>query len=165
MTQQNSGTVHISPLSKLQQYVNSGLVCLLLLGASLFGCSSPTGDETRLRQQLDQVAEAIEQHDRATVVEVLAEDFRTPEGQVAQDINRMLFLQFRQNKHIQVFLYDVEVKLFSPMADVELQALLLGSSQWLPEQGRRYEVQMRWQKQEDDWRLTRLKWQPVSPTP
>jgi hypothetical protein len=165
MTQQNSGTVHISPLSRLQQHVNPGLVCLLLLSASLVGCSSPTDDETRLRQQLDQVAEAIEQHDRDTVMEVLAEDFRTSEGQVAQDINRMLLLQFRQNKRIQVFLYDVEVKLFPPMAEVELQALLLGSSQWLPEQGRRYEVQMRWQKQEDDWHLTRLKWRPVLLTP
>jgi hypothetical protein len=165
MTQQNSGTVHISPFSRLLQHVNPGLVCLLLLGASLVGCSSPTDDETRLRQQLDQVAEAIEQHDRDTVLEVLAEDFRTSEGQLAQDINRMLLLQFRQNKHIQAFLYDVEVKLFPPVADVELQALLLGSSQWLPEQGRRYEVQMRWQKQEDDWRLTRLRWRPVSQTP
>ncbi len=161
MAQEISGTVHISPLTMLSQRVQLGLGGLLLLGVSLFGCSAPTDDETRLRQQLEQVAEAIEQHDRDSVLHVLAEDFRTAQGQGAQDINRMLFIQFRQNRRIEVFLYDVEVKLFPLVADVELQALLIGSGQWVPERGRRYQVHMRWQKQNNDWRLSRLNWQPV----
>ncbi len=161
MAQENFGTVHISTLTMLAQRAQLTLGSLLLLGVSLVGCSAPTDDETRLRHQLEQVAAAIEQHDRETVLQVLAEDFRTFQGQVAQDINRMLLLQFRQNKHIEVFLYDVEVTLLPLVADVELQALLMGSSQWLPERGRRYQVQLRWHKQNDDWRLSRLSWQPV----
>ena len=91
----------------------------------------------------------------------LADDFRTREGHLSQDINRMLFVQFRQNKHIQVFLYEMDINLMSDIADVQLEALLLGSSQWLPERGRRYRVKMRWHKQDGDWLLSRLDWQAL----
>jgi hypothetical protein len=137
----------------------------LVMSAILLACSPPPDDETRLRQRLEQLAEAIEQHDRQTIVQQLTGDFRTTQGLLPQDINRMLFVQFRQNKQIQVFLNDIDVELMPVTADVELEVLLLGSSQWLPERGQRYQVRMRWQKQEEEWRLARLDWQPVSLTP
>ena len=165
MTQESYDSVHISSLMIMKRLYQAGLVFVLLLSISLFACSPPPDDETRLRQALDRMAEAIEQHDRQTIMQQLAVDFRTTQGLLPQDINRMLFIQFRQNKQIQVFLYDIDVRLLPVTADVELQALLLGSSQWLPERGRRYRVQMRWQKQEEEWRLARLDWQPIILTP
>ena len=165
MTQESFDSVHISSLMIMKRLYQTGLVFVLLLSISLFACSPPPDDETRLRQALDRMAEAIEQHDRQTIMQQLAVDFRTTQGLLPQDINRMLFIQFRQNKQIQVFLYDIDVRLLPVTADVELQALLLGSSQWLPERGRRYRVQMRWQKQEEEWRLARLDWQPIIQTP
>lgn len=165
MTQESVDSVHISSLTIVKRHYQAELVFVLLLSVSLFACSPPPDDETRLRQVLDRMAEAIEQHDRQTIMQQLAVDFRTTQGLLPQDINRMLFIQFRQNKQIQVFLYDIDVRLLPVTADVELQALLLGSSQWLPERGRRYRVQMRWQKQEEEWRLTRLDWQPIILTP
>lgn len=165
MTQESVDSVHISSLMIMKRLYQAGLVFVLLLSISLFACSPPPDDETRLRQVLDRMAEAIEQHDRQTIMQQLAVDFRTTQGLLPQDINRMLFIQFRQNKQIQVFLYDIDVRLLPVTADVELQALLLGSSQWLPERGRRYRVQMRWQKQEEEWRLARLDWQPIILTP
>ena len=91
----------------------------------------------------------------------LDEEFRTREGLLPQDINRMLFIHFRQNKHIQVFLYNLDINVMSNTADVQLEALLLGSSQWLPERGRRYRVLMRWIKRDNEWWLLRLDWQPM----
>ena len=165
MTQESYDSVHISSLMIMKRLYQAGLVFVLLLSISLFACSPPPDDETRLRQVLDRMAEAIEQHDRQTIMQQLAVDFRTTQGLLPQDINRMLFIQFRQNKQIQVFLYDISIRLLPVTADVELQALLLGSSQWLPERGRRYRVQMRWQKEEEEWRLARLDWQPIILTP
>ena len=165
MTQESFDSVHISSLMIMKRLYQTGLVFVLLLSISLFACSPPPDDETRLRQALDRMAEAIEQHDRQTIMQQLAVDFRTTQGLLPQDINRMLFIQFRQNKQIQVYLYDIDVRLLPVTADIELQALLLGSSQWLPERGRRYRVQMRWQKQEEEWRLARLDWQPIILTP
>jgi hypothetical protein len=55
----------------------------------------------------------------------------------------------------------MDINLMSDIADVQLEALLLGSSQWLPERGRRYRVQMRWHKQDGDWLLSRLDWQAL----
>ena len=165
MAQESFDTVHTSSLMIVKRLYQPGLVFLLVLNLSLFACAHPTDDETRLRQSLDRMAEAIEQHDRQTIMQLLAIDFRTTQGLLPQDINRMLFVQFRQNKQIQVFLYNVDVELMPVTADVELEALLLGSSQWFPERGRRYQVQMRWQKLEEEWRLARLDWQPIMLTP
>jgi hypothetical protein len=158
-------TVHNSLQTITKQQIRTVTVVALLLGTCLFGCSAPPDDEIRLRQQLKTLAEAIEQHDRQTIMQQLTVDFQTTEGLVPQDINRMLFLQFRQNKQIQVFLYDIDVKLMVLAADIELQALLLGSGQWLPERGRRYQVQMHWQKHDETWRLARLHWQPMTWSP
>lgn len=161
MAQERFDTVHNSRLIIVKRLPLKGLALGLLLSFNLLGCSTPPDDETQLRQVLDHLAEAIEQHDRQSIMQQLAVDFRTKQGLLPQDINRILFIQFRQNKQIQVFLYDINMKLMPVTADVELQALLLGSSQWLPERGQRYHVQMRWQKQEEEWRLSRLDWQPI----
>lgn len=165
MAPESFDTVHNSRQSILNQLRRVARNLVLLMMTGMAGCSAPADDETRLRQQLQSVTQAIEQHDRQTIMQQLSGDFRTTEGLLPQDINRMMFVQFRQNKQIQVFLYDIEIKLMAPVADVELQALLLGSSQWLPERGRRYQVQMRWQKQDESWRLARLHWQPISGLP
>jgi hypothetical protein len=165
MAKESVDTVHISHLTSTKRLYQTGLAFGLLMSVSLFACSPPPDDETRLREVLDHLVEATAQHDRQTIMQQLAVDFRTTQGMLPQDINRMLFIQFRQNKQIQVFLYDIDVKLMPVTADVELEALLLGSSQWLPERDRRYQVQMRWQKQEDEWRLSRLDWQPTTLTP
>jgi hypothetical protein len=165
MAQESFDTVHNSQLTIVRRLYQSGLVLGLLMSVSLLACAPPADDETRLRQQLKQFAQAIEQHDRQTIMQQLAVDFRTTHGLLPQDINRMLFIQFRQNKQIQVLLYDIDVNLMSAAADVELETLLLGSSQWLPERGRRYQVRMRWQKQEEKWRLARLDWQAITLIP
>jgi hypothetical protein len=162
MTLESFDPVHNSQQTIMKHLTRTATLFVLLLGLCLLGCSAPPDDETLLRQQLEVLAEAIEQHDRQTIMQQLTVDFRTTEGLVSQDINRMLFLQFRQNKQIQVFLYDIDVQLMTSAADIELQALLLGSSQWLPERGRRYQVQMRWQKQHETWQLARLHWQPIT---
>ena len=160
MAQKNSDSVHKFLNTRLNQIANRCWFSLIL-GVSLVACTPPTDDATRVRQGVELLAKAIEQHDRDTIMQRLDEDFRTREGLLPRDINRMLFVQFRQNKQIQVFLYDIEVNLMSSIADVQLDALLLGSSQWLPERGRRYQVQMRWNKRDDEWLLLRLDWQPV----
>ena len=74
----------------MKRLYQAGLVFVLLLSISLFACSPPPDDETRLRQVLDRMAEAIEQHDRQTIMQQLAVDFRTTQGLLPQDINRML---------------------------------------------------------------------------
>ena len=160
MAQKNSDSVHNFLILRLN-WIGSRWWFSLVLGVSLVACTPPTDDATQIRQGVELLAKAIEQHERDTIMQRLDEDFRTREGLLPQDINRMLFVQFRQNKQIQVFLYDIEVNLMSSIADVQFEALLLGSSQWLPERGRRYQVQMRWSKRDDEWLLLRLDWQPV----
>ena len=160
MTQKNSDSVHNFLIMLLNQMGNRFWFSLAL-SVSLIACNAPVDDETQLRRQIELLATAIEQHERNTVMQQLDNEFRTREGLLPQDINRMLFAQFRQNKKIQVFLSDLQVDVMSDVADVQLEALLLGSSQWLPERGRRYRVQMRWHEQNDEWLLLRLDWQPL----
>ena len=160
MAQKNSDSVHNSLIIRLNR-IGSRWWLSLILGVSLVACTPPTDDATQIRQGVELLAKAIEQHERDTIMQRLDEDFRTREGLLPQDINRMLFVQFRQNKQIQVFLFDLDVNVMSSTADVQLEALLLGSSQWLPERGRRYRVQMRWNKRDGEWLLLRMDWQPT----
>ncbi len=160
MAQKSSDSVHNFLILLLNRIASRGWFSLML-GVSLLACTSPTDDATQVRQGVELLAKAIEQHERDTIMQRLDDDFRTREGLLPQDINRMLFIQFRQNKQIQVFLFDMDVNVMSNTADVQLEALLLGSSQWLPERGRRYRVQMRWNKRGDEWWLLRLDWQPI----
>ncbi|NNF95826.1 MAG: hypothetical protein HKM94_02730 [Halobacteria archaeon] len=160
MAQKNSDSVHSFLIMRLNRF-GSRWWLSLMLSLSLLACTSPADDATQVRQGVELLAKAIEQHERDTIMQRLDDDFRTREGLLPQDINRMLFVQFRQNKQIQVFLFDMNVNVMSNMADVQLEALLLGSSQWLPERGRRYRVQMRWNKRDGEWLLLRLDWQPI----
>jgi len=160
MAQKNTDSVRNFLILRLNQ-VGMRWWFSLMLGISLLACTSPADDATQVRQGVELLAMAIEQHERDTIMQRLDDDFRTREGLLPQDINRMLFVQFRQNKQIQVFLFDLDVNVMSSTADVQLEALLLGSSQWLPERGSRYRVQMRWNKRDGEWWLLRLDWQPV----
>ncbi len=160
MAQKNSDWFHNLSLLIFQQ---SGKLLLLsvLLTVLPLACTEPPDDETQIRQQVEHMAELLERHDRDAIMQGLDSDFRTREGLLPQDINRLLFVQFRQNKRIQVILFDMGINVMSDVADVQLEALLLGSSQWLPERGRRYRVQMRWRKHDGEWLLSRLDWQPL----
>jgi len=160
MAQKNTDSVRNFLILRLNQ-VGIRSWFSLMLGISLLACTSPADDATQVRQGVELLAKAIEQHERDTIMQRLDDDFRTREGLLPQDINRMLFVQFRQNKQIQVFLFDLDVNVMSSTADVQLEALLLGSSQWLPERGRRYRVQMRWNKRDGEWWLLRLDWQSI----
>lgn len=160
MAHKSFDSFHKLPFSLLRQIGNL-LRLSLLLAVVAAACTAPQDDETQIRQLIERLAKSIEQHDRDAVMQGLDDDFRTREGLSPHDINRMLFVQFRQNKQIQVFLFDMDINVMSNMADVQLEALLLGSSQWLPERGRRYRVQMRWSKQDAEWLLSRLDWQPI----
>ena len=160
MATKSSDSVHSSLIRGLYQRITRSWY-YLILGISLVACSQPVDDATRIRQGIEDLAKAIEQHEQDAILQRLDADFRTRDGLLAQDIRQMLFVQFRQNKQIQVFLYDLEVNVMSSIADAQLEALLLGSSQWLPERGRRYRVEMRWNKQDGEWLLSRLDWQPL----
>ena len=160
MTQKSSDSVH-NFLFRLLNRIGSRWHLSLMLSVSLVACSHPIDDKTQLRWEIEHLAKAIEQHKRDTIMQRLDDEFRTRKGLLPQDINRMLFAQFHQNKQIQVFLYELEVDVMSSVADVQLEALLLGSSQWFPERGRRYRVQMRWSKRDGEWLLLRLDWQPL----
>ena len=160
MAQKNFNPVHNFLFMRLNQSGSRWWLSLALV-IGLGACSTPADDASQIRQGVELLAKAIEQHDRDTIMQRLDEEFRTREGLLPQDINRMLFIHFRQNKHIQVFLYNLDINVMSNTADVQLEALLLGSSQWLPERGRRYRVLTRWIKRDNEWWLLRLDWQPM----
>ena len=93
-----------------------------MLGMGLLACTSPADDATQVRQGVELLAKAIEQHERETIMQRLDDDLRPRAGLLPPDITRMLFVQFRQNKQIQVFLFDLDVNVMSSTADVQLEA-------------------------------------------
>ncbi len=137
----------------LQQWFLPGLLLLLLTA-----CSTAVDEEKRLRQAMEQLVLALEQRDQTAVIKKLASDVRAQRGMRLAGLNRLMQLYFRQNTSIRIFVSGVHIKMMSRSADVSAKVLLTGSGGFLPERGRRYEVQMRWQKQNSEWKLARVKW-------
>ena len=131
---------------------------LLVFVGSLISCTTDN-DEARLHQSLASLVEAVEDRSVRQVQKYLTDDFKTTRYANTQQVKAFMLLHFRQNKVINVFTSDIQTSIQEEKADVIFNALVTGSSNWLPERGRRFEVKSRWLKQDDDWKISRINWQ------
>jgi hypothetical protein len=131
---------------------------LLVLVSSITSCTTDN-DEARLRQSLASLVEAVEDRSVRQVQKYLTDDFKTARYANTQQVKAFMLLHFRQNKVINVFTSDIQTSIQEEKADVIFNVLVTGSSNWLPERGRRFEVKSRWLKQDDDWKISRINWQ------
>ena len=134
------------------------LIISFILTCNLLACSAPD-EETRVREALVNLVNAVQERSVLQVQKYFTNDFKTTKHPNTQQVKTFMLLHFRQNKVINVFTSDVQVLLQNEKADVTFTALVTGSSNWLPERGRRFAVETRWLKQDDDWKISRVNWQ------
>jgi valyl-tRNA synthetase len=106
--------------------------------------------------------QAVEERSVRQVQKFLADDFRTARHSNSQQLRSFMLLHFRQNKVIKVFTSNIQIVLQKEKADMVFNVLVTGSSNWLPERGRRFEVKSRWIKQDGDWKISRVNWQELT---
>ena len=133
-------------------------VLLVILASSLISCSAPD-EETRIRQALDDLADAVEERSVLGMQKYISTGFKSAHIVNRQQARAFMLIHFRQNKVINIFTSEVQVNLRQDKADMIFNALVTGSSNWLPERGRRFTVNSRWVKEDNDWKMSRVNWQ------
>jgi len=134
------------------------LLCVAFL--MLAGCDK-RDDAKRIADAIAVMQQGIEQKQAKVIAARLTQDFQATGEQGTTNIQVLMPYYFRQHRHISVFISDQEIRVTGDRADVTLEALLVGREDLLPEQGQRYAVAMRWHKLNDEWKLSRLKWQRI----
>ena len=137
-----------------------GIILSLLVALTLLisACSRPP-DEKQIHEAITEMRDGIEQRQRKAVLKYLAADFKAQQSKSAKDINRLMLFYFRQNRNITVYLSNEAIKVVGTRAEVTLTALLTGAENLLPQRASSYAVQMRWNKLDGEWLLSRINWE------
>ena len=128
----------------------------------LQGCSRPDDPHQQLQSTLDELETAIEQRDRRAVKSFFSDDFLAAIQQKQENLDLLMRYHFRINQRVEVIRYDETITLQAKAADVTGEVVLLGTSNFLPERGRRFSYESRWVQQGDKWKLQRLRSQSVT---
>lgn len=135
-------------------------VTVLLLLALATACTEPADEERLLRSALANIEKAAEAREVRPILDYLADDFLGNQRYRKANMQGMLLLHFRQNQHIHVFLYQVDIKLADQIAHVTCQLLLAGRNEKIvPEQARILVVNSEWHKRDGQWRVVNAQWQ------
>ncbi len=135
---------------------------ILLLTVLLLTACSHKPDETLIRQSIDEMVQAVEQHHSGPVLDHLAPAFRGPEDMDTRRVRAFLAAQYFRNPKIHVILTGLHVRLDGDEADVVFHAAVAGGVGIVPERAQYYVVTTRWRKIDGDWRVLRAQWEPAA---
>ena len=137
-------------------------VLTITFSLGLSSCQQDTVDDKSLIQQrLQQMAKAVENRQVSLFLEGLHADFLGQGKLRKANLAGLLHLYFRQHQTISVSLTDIEIQLEDTQATVTLVAQLHGQGGWLG-QGRRLQIQSRWQKVDGEWKIERARWRQIN---
>jgi hypothetical protein len=134
---------------------------LIFAGILLFlaGCAEPPDEEQVLRQHMKKIEQAAERKLSGDILAYLAEDFLGNDQFRKANIKGMLFVHFRRNKNVHVFLHDVGIEVLADKAMVKCQVILAGREEnIMPERARILEITSQWQKRDGDWQVVSASW-------
>ena len=134
------------------------LLFLLLLGVG--GCSR-TPDETRIRNAIVSMQEALEQHNPGDFMAFVADDFTGADGSMDRDaLHNLLRAQVLANASIGIASGPIDIELHGDRATVRMTATFTGgSARWLPERGSVYTLTSGWRRSGDDWQCFNAQWE------
>lgn len=147
-------------MKQVAKYRAHGLLLALLLAALALAACSRTPPEERLRAAIEDLQQAVEQHDGSVLQETIAEDFIGPGGLDRDGARRMAQAMFLRYRDVGVSLGPLDIELRERHATVRFTAAMTGGAGVLPESGQLYDVQTGWRLEGDEWRLVNADWKP-----
>ena len=127
----------------------------------LTGCGSDP-DIDALRENIRTMSLAAEEHDTATIIEYLDENYKGVGGS-RSGVATLLEQHFGINKNINLIISDIDIILADDRksAKVNLRMLMTGGQGNIPERGRLNAIKSEWKKTGENWLVTSARWQPV----
>lgn len=133
-------------------YAAVGLAALWLTACS------EENDADQISRAISAIEQGIEEKSSGSVLDYLAEDFRTENGMQRKQIQGLMFYQFRRYPRIELLITNQNIRVQGEQADVTLDALVMGGKTLIPERGNLYAISMRWHRDQGEWLLSRIKW-------
>jgi len=132
-----------------------------MLACTLMACAPEVGDEALIRQQLDEITQALEAKDMQRFLRPIAADFNA-EQMDRRALRWLVFAQWQRHQSITVQLADVQIEMHEQVeplrASVRFQAFLSGGS-LLPDRVGWYTVETGWREDTaDNWRMISAQW-------
>lgn len=131
---------------------------ILLILFFLSACSKPAV-ELQILDNIEIMQSAIEAKKPHKVMSYIAEDFEALHQIDRKRIKHILLAQLLKHENVSVNLSTVIIKL-DPLvpgrATMNTTVVLTGTSGWIPEDGRIYQVQGEWRLQGEEWKLIKL---------
>lgn len=134
---------------------------LLLLAAGLLVACTQPDEQARLEEALNNLVGAVEQRSVRKVNQHLTTGFKTTRNTRVENIQSFMQLHFRSNAVIHIFTSDRQLLIENGQGQISFNALVTGSSHWLPERGRRFYVKTGWLNKTGDWKLDKLDWEAL----
>lgn len=133
---------------------------ILLLGLILLGCAEEDSPEQRLAQTIEAMQLAVENRERGTFMDYVAEDFVGQRGRYDyRGLDGMIRLHLIRNKSVSASIVSSDLSVTGDRADANIKVLLTGGAGWLPERGQLYDVTTGWREIDGQWTLIQAHWE------
>lgn len=126
------------------------------VGCMLLACT--VDDETRVRESLSAMQQAVENRQAREFVSYLADGFEDQKGRDAKALRGYLAGLFIRNASIHVFLGSIDVQVNGNSARTSCLVTVTGGQGIIPERMRRVELLLEWKKHSGDWKVYRANW-------
>ncbi len=112
-----------------------------------------------IRQQIDILQEAIENHSRGDFMAVIDQDYRDRLNPDRKALQRMLQGFFFRYKDISVLVSHSAISIQAIRAEAVSQVVISGGQGIIPDNARHYQVTSCWKKISGEWLLNCLEWE------
>lgn len=139
-------------------YTAASLVLLMALA----GCSR-SDPETRLRERIDAMQQALEERRIGDFMDGVAEDFSGSGAGDYRGLNAYLRAHALRNASIGVTRGPTEVEIIGDRATVRFEAVATGGAGGLlPERAGAWRVTSGWQERDGEWVVYRADWERIA---
>jgi len=132
------------------------IILVLLLTA----CSHES-DQDLIKQNLDQVIEAVKTRQPKAVVKHLTPDFQGQQSMSVEDVRRFMIAQFFRNQNINIVTTALRISVNGAQGNASFRVFVTGGVSWLPDRLDYYQVETGWVKRDGDWLIRSASWKPV----
>lgn len=136
-------------------------LCCCTLFMLLPACGPSEPAESRLRQAIESMAEALETGKPEPFMKRVAEDFTGDGGRWDYKRVRQYVLAqtLRNSDRPAIDLSDIRIEMFEGRARVTVDATFSDAGRWLPQQGADYRFETGWRLDDGEWRIIRADWE------
>ena len=134
---------------------------ILVLALSILSGCGISDDELTIRNNIEQMREAIRQHEGEKFMSFIDETYKSPFHRDKKSVRKFVKYHLNRNRVIYIYIADINVEINNNIAKVTFYSGITGGADQVPERGRLYKVGMHWLKTNNHWRVTQTKWRPA----